>query len=213
MNLAILIVTCDKHSYIWDTWYNYFKKNFPQGIGKLYWTNETIDCPYPEFTQIKADIKNINKWTKGVRQVVKQIPEDDILFLLGDLLLTKPCYLTEFCTLYHLFSNLNMDALRIMKSTSKLLKVEPTGITMLEKLKKYSWYLISYSVNLYKKKFLLECLRMTYSPWDSEIKGTRRLWIKAFLGRKYKIYNYRKNWVVNLIIRGEIDKRHKKYIK
>ena len=106
-----------------------------------------------------------------------------------------------------------MDALRIMKSTSKLLKVEPTGITMLEKLKKYSWYLISYSLNLYKKKFLLECLRMTYSPWNSEIKGTRRLWVKAFFGRKYRIYNYTKDWVVNLIIRGKIDKRHKKYVK
>jgi len=211
MNLAILIVTCDKDSYIWDTWYYYFKKNFPQGIGKLYWTNETIDCPYPEFTQIKVDIKNINKWTKGVRQVVKKISEDNILFLLGDLLLIEQCY--EFHRLCIHFTNFNMDALQIMKSTSKLLKDEPTHIPRLTKLKKYSWYLISYSVNLYKKKFLLECLRMTYSPWDSEIKGTRRLWIKAFLGRKYKIYNYRKNWVVNLIIRGEIDKRHKKYIK
>lgn len=211
-DLAILMITCDKYSFIWESWYYYFKKNFPQGIAKLYWTNETIDCPYSEFTQIKVDIKHPDKWTKRVRLAAQQIPERNIMILLDDLLITNPMLLSEFEMLYTLFHFFDMDSLIILPALSKNLKLKPTCVKGLYRLKKFSWYLISYSPVIYKKKYLLECLKPTYSIWDSEIKGTKWLWAKVFLGRNYKVYNYLKDWVINSIKRGKVEDKYKKYI-
>jgi hypothetical protein len=205
-DLAILMITCDKYSFIWESWYYYFKKNFPP-TDKLYWTNETIDCPYPEFKQIKVDIKDPNKWTKRVRLAVKQIPEKNILILLDDLLIVKP--IDELKIIYNYFQLLNMDSLIILPVLSKNLKFESIFFKDLLRLKKYSWYLFSSSPTIYKKKFLLECLRPTYSIWDAEIKGTKWLWAKAFFGREYKVYNYTKDWVFNSVKRGKVvDERY-----
>ena len=93
--------------------------------------------------------------------------------------------------------------MQIVPIKSHLVKLIPLyhGI---HRLHKYSHYLISYSPTIYRKDFLLECLNRDESIWDSEVKGTKRLWVKAFFGRKYKIYRYVKDWYINAIVRGEL---------
>jgi hypothetical protein len=195
MNLAVVISTCDKHSFLWEGWWYYFNKNWKYDY-PVYFLNEKKNIDFP-IKEIKVDITDINLWTKKIRESIKQIPEDDIFWLCEDFFIIKKFKENEFENIYQAFKKLNADSMTIRRDKSKYTTTHKTKtyvntINVL-KLDQYSEYLISYSPNIWKKSFLLECLKYDESPWDSEIKGSRRI-----EGKGYNIYSYlKKDWYGN----------------
>lgn len=197
--LAVIIVTCDKYSWIWDTWYYYFKKFW--GIDcPVYFLNETLDIHHPDITQIKVDIPGANKWTTRVRKSVIQIPEDHLFVLMEDILFNESID-DLFRELYIAFEFMEADALRIRyKPTIADIKNIDYWVQgrKLKLLSQRSKYLASFSPNIWRKEYLLHCLRKNESIWKCE--RSRRLRYKGF-----KVYDYeRTGWYVNAVIKGEI---------
>lgn len=208
--LAIVINTTDKYLFLWDRWWYYFKKNFEINY-PVYFLNEKKDVNFP-VKQIKVDIPEIGLWTKKLRESIKQIPEEDIFFLLDDLYIVKKFIQKEFDNIYRTFQAIGADSLRIRENKSKYTTLHPTlfkanGVSIM-KLDSYSKYLIAYSPNIWKKSFLLECIKKDESPWVNETRGSHRI-----EGKDYGIYSYVKNdWFVNVCKKGKLTPEGKKLL-
>jgi len=201
MDLAIVINTTDKYSHIWDVWYHYFKKHWHSDL-PVYFLNEKKDIDYP-FTQIKVDIPEKHLWTKKLRESVKQIPENNLFILLEDLLFTNDFDRGEFEFIYQQFLLLGADAMRI-QSESKYTSVHQTSHIRIVKLDQHSRYLIAHTPNIWKKDFLLECIKVDEDPWSNEIHGTQRI-----QGEGYNIYHYKKDWFANVLRNGIVVPKYK----
>ena len=201
LDLAVVINTTDKYSHIWDRWYYYFKKHWTLDL-PLYFLNEKKDIPFP-FKQIKVDIPEKELWTKKLRESVGQIPEKNLFILLEDLFLTASFEPGEFQYIYSGFTIGGADATRI-QPPSKYTTTYDTMLPKFSRLTQDSQYLIAHTPNIWRKDFLLECIKIDEDPWTNEIEGTKRIQNKG-----YNIYNYEKDWFVNVLRRGEVDPKHK----
>jgi len=205
MNLAIVVNTTDKYSYIWDAWYHYYKKYWTLEL-PVYFLNETLDITYP-FKQIKINIPEVELWTKKLRESIEQIPEDNLFILLEDLLFTDGFYPGEFESIYQYFLNADADALRIQPK-SKYTTTISTMFSNVVKLTQDSEYLIAHTPNIWKKEFLLKCIKHDEDPWTNEIIGTKRIQNKGF-----NIYHYRKEWFVNMLRHGRVVPKYKNLLQ
>jgi len=210
MNLAVAVCGCDKYSFVWNGWYHYFKKYWNIDC-PIYFLNEEKNINFPGIQQIKVNIPDVNIWTKRVRESIKQIPEDNIFFLLEDMFLNKQFEKKEFERIYNAFEIINADALRI-KDIAYFYTVHDTKFFVngvnLKKFDPFSEYLISYSPNIWKKSFLLECIKHDESPWYSEVTRSAKM-----RGGDYNIYIYEKlDWFVNVLLRGKVIAEGQKLI-
>ena len=203
--LAVVISSCDKHSFLWNGWWHYFNNwdyDYP-----VYFLTESKKPEFPVKT-INVNIPDI--WTKRIRESITQIPEDDIFFMTEDVFITSK--FKDFEKIYKTFKTLNADSLRIRRIPSKYTTLHDTMFkingTVVKKLDQHSKYLIAYSPNIFKKSFLLKCLENDESIWTNETKGSRRL-----EGKEYNIYSYLKpNWYGNACRKGKLTEEGKKLL-
>lgn len=209
MSLAVVINSCDKYSFVWNKCWYYFNKNWNYDY-PVYFLNEKKDVPFP-VKQIKVDISDINLWTKKLRESIIQIPEDNIFLLLEDLFITLR--FKGFEDIYKMFKTLNADSFRIRRIPEKYTINTDTTFringAIIKKLDQNSRYLISYAPNIWKKSFLLKCLEIDESPWNSEIKGTNRI-----MNKGYNIYSYLKpNWFTDVCRKGKVTHDGRKLLR
>ena len=198
-NLAVLIFGCDKYEFLWDSWYKYFKKNWDFSLGNIYFNKEKKDVDFEGITQIKTDISDVNLWTKRMREVLAQIPEQDIFFFMGDEFFINK--VPEFSDVYKAYRFLNADSIRVRPiSLANIVEIVPiiNGIKI-KKFRNDSPYLISYSPNIIRKSFFLDCIKVDESAWDNEIKGTERI-----RNTNPQVYIYHKNWTANTMVKGKL---------
>ena len=209
MNLAIVVNTTDKYSYIWDAWYHYYKKYWTLEL-PVYFLNETLDITYP-FKQIKINIPEVELWTKKLRESIEQIPEDNLFILLEDLLFTDGFYPGEFESIYRYFLENKVDSLRILKhsgATTQHPMIWSNISSRMYKLDPYSRYLISHQPGIWRKEFLFKCIALDEDPWTNEIHGSERI-----QGGDYNIYQYEKRWFVNVLRHGKVVPAYKKLLQ
>ena len=86
-DLAVVLITCDKYSWLWDAWHYHFRNNWRIDC-PVYFCNEVQPIEYKGITQITCGYvePNANKWTKQVRECVEHIPEQHLFVILEDLL-------------------------------------------------------------------------------------------------------------------------------
>ncbi len=208
--LCVVISSCDKHSFLWNGWWHYFNKNWNFDC-PIYFLTETKKPSFP-VNIINVNIPDINIWTKRIRESILQVPEKDIFFLTEDAFIIKKFEIGEFENIYQAFKTLNADALRIKTAVSKHTTIHDTmfkanGVTI-KKLDQHSKYLIAYTPNIWKKSFLLECLKHNESIWVNETRGSQRL-----VGKDYNIYTYLKlGWWGNACRQGKITPEGKKLL-
>jgi len=208
MSLAVVINTTDKYSFLWNDWWHFFSNNWNHDY-PVYFLNEKKDINFP-VKQIKIDIPEIELWTKKLRESIKQIPEDNLFVILEDLFPVKKI---DIDSIYKMFKTLSADALRVMASVSKYTTVHDTMFKIngesVKKLDANSRYLIAHTPNIWKKSFLLECLKTDENPWENEVTGSQRM-----AGKDYKIYAYLKSdWYVNVYKKGKITPQGQKLLK
>lgn len=65
-----------------------------------------------------------------------------------------------------------------------------------------SKYLVSHQPSIWRKDFLLSCLKPGESPWVNEYEGTKRLQNKPEIRQKIAIYPY--DWYEHKCIKGQV---------
>lgn len=160
MNCAVLIQTCDRYEKFWDGLFNFLKKHWDREIScPLYFCNEekNIDLP-KKIKQIKA---GRGTFVQNLKKALKQIPEQNIFFLLEDFWPIAPMKGDLFCELYAHFLNENLDSFQVGPYTPyyKLEKTEKyIDGQNIWKIKKDSDWLFNFQARFWRKNILAECL-------------------------------------------------------
>ncbi len=202
-DLGVVIMTCDKYSFLWEGWFHYFRKNFGFVKYPVYFCTETkvVDCN--GLSQIFVDIPDFSRWTERVHESVARVPHKDIFLLLDDIFLTAD--ITDVLKdLYTAFLLLDAHALRILLKPSKAAKVKQSDVWVrgsnVNRLTQKSKYLISYTPNIWNKEFLMRCTSLPMNIWESEVKGS-----KAFHSYAHRIFSYvYPGWYVGATRQGAI---------
>lgn len=207
-DLAVVLMTCDKYAWLWDVWHYYFRKYWRVDC-PVYFCNEIKDVDYDGISQVKCGYvsSDANEWTKQLRDCASQIPEQHVFVILEDLLFDVD--ITEvFMSLYHEFLRLDADALRVRsKNTRAVMEDVECGMTGIKKLSDRSNYLITFSANLWHKRYLMEVVKKVQSPWAAEASGRMR-------GKGYRVYDYHlPGWYVNALVLGKLTEAGQRKIR
>lgn len=161
--MKILVLSCDKNE---DTFFPFhhcmekYWKNHPDII----YATETIQNPY-----YKTISKNysLDKWTKRIRETLKEIPDNEILLMIDDIFIRKPvdtkridiarANLTGNIACFNFEKVFNQDDL---KSRLDGWKIRQKG----------SEYELSLMCGLWNKQKLIDILSEDSDPWSVEYK-------------------------------------------
>ena len=85
MGLTIVVMSCDKNQDLWFPFYHCMEKYWENHPEIIYSTETKVNPYYPT---ICRDLP-IEKWTRRVRETVKDIPSKHILLMVDDLFIRE----------------------------------------------------------------------------------------------------------------------------
>jgi hypothetical protein len=182
--IPIVLHTMDSYSSYWDNWYKLFKK-YVHNHGPIYFLTEEKE---PSFVDEIIHIKTgAGEWGARLLNGLSQIDSDLIFYMQEDFWAIKDINFSD--DLINLFSNYNMNCLRIcLKSNLPNIHLDLVD-TDLYKYRQTSNYTISHQFSLWDKGFFSKYIYPFQSPWDNEIYGTQNV-----NQIEHKIYYMENHW-------------------
>lgn len=161
--MVILVCSCDKDTDLFEPFKHCIEKywfNHP----KIIYTTETIKNPYYETISKNYPLE---KWTKRIRETLKEIPDNEILLMIDDIFIRDKVdtdrieYARE-----HLKGNIAMF------NFEKVFNMEDkeSGLDGFKIRKKGSEYELSLMCGLWNKEKLIDILEEDSDPWQVEYK-------------------------------------------
>jgi len=175
-NLAILVLSCDKYSVLWDPFATLLMKYWPELDTKypdlnIYLTSSQKHFDHNRIQNIQ--IEDDNNWSDSVRYALDQIEEDYILILLEDYLVHLPVVDQSFWDAFQVMQNSDAGYLQV---SYQLLGAEPNIVYPHNIRKKMidAEFRTSLQAAIWEKETLYEILLSGESPWGFEIAGSVR---------------------------------------
>ena len=84
--MKIIVMSCDKNEDTFEPFHWCLEEYYPNHPEVIYFT-ETIKNPYYKTISIPRDL---SKWTKGVREFLKWVDDDVVLFMIDDIFIRQP---------------------------------------------------------------------------------------------------------------------------
>lgn len=200
MNLSLLVHTFEGYAHLWPGYYKAFRENWNLVYPESYWGTD-----FNHEKQIGQPFKMLysgpGEWSDRLRRLLLQIPSDYVLYMQEDHWPTeKP---PDLGILMQKVIENDLFRLQISPVTH-FYTVENHENTLFFKVK--SKYLVSHQPSIWKKTFLLDCLKSGENPWENEYKGTLRLQqttqMRDYVTRKIAIYPY--TWYKHMCIKGQV---------
>ena len=199
MNLSVLIHTFNAYRHLWpgciDAW-----GSIPETEAANFYfgTDITTDYNVSPFIPLYS---GPGEWSDRLRALLAQIPTDYVLYMQEDHWPTQsPPDLAEMMRIMEEKQLLRLH-LGPIASFYTLFQGENTIYFSPE-----SKYLVSHQPSIWKKDFLLDCLKPGETPWVNEYKGTLRLQqntlIREFIHKKIAIYP--SEWYAHKCIKGKV---------
>lgn len=159
--IKILVLSCDKNEDIFYAFHHCIEKYWNSHPEIIYAT-ETIVNPY-----YKTICKNepLDKWTKRIRETLKEINDDKILLIVDDCFIRNR---VDIDRIKYACNNLkgNIAMFNFEKSFDK--EDEDTDLIGFKKRKHNSAYEVSLLCGLWNKNKLIEVLEGEHNPWEVE---------------------------------------------
>ena len=168
--LAVLVLSCDKYSDIWDPFFNMFFKYWSDCKYPIYLCSDTLEYAHPQVKSITPG-KSLD-WSSQLKWALEQIPEASILLLLEDYILLKPVRNERIEYYFNIFKKTNAGYLRLIPyplPNAPLPDYPGIGV-----LNPGTPYRNNTQAAIWKKETLSSLLIPTESAWDFELKGTHR---------------------------------------
>jgi hypothetical protein len=198
MNLSVLVHTFNGYQHLWPGQWLAFCVHWYDEIPFFFGTDieneETVHYG-------KMIYSGPGEWSDRLRSLLKQIPSEYVLYMQEDHWPTQ--------------SPPNLAEMMKIVTEKKLLRLQISPIVPFYKLFSEentlffdvkSKYLVSHQPSIWKKSFLLDCLKPGENPWVNEYKGTQRLQqnsqIRDFIHKKIAIYPY--EWYKHMCIKGKM---------
>lgn len=189
LNCSLLVHTFNGYKFLWEGYLEAFKKYWWRDDVKLYFGTNTIHHEKHNFEPFEVIYSGSGEWSDRLISLLNQIQTDYVLYMQEDHWLTKSppdlTYLMELVTKYKLFR------LQISPIIHFYRLFDRSEIAFFEENSKY---LVSHQPSIWKKSFLLECLKPGETPWINEYKGTQRLQVTSqmrnYIYKKIAIYPF-----------------------
>jgi hypothetical protein len=200
-NTAILVLSCDKYSDLWDGFFHQLKKNFITSA-PIYLVSNFRTYKNPLFPGLKV-IQNggDTNWSDGLKKVLDQIPERSVFILLEDIYIDSEVLLERYERLLNWFNQGEIQHLKYMGSP-------PAQAYIRDDLYQYQIgmpYLVS-ACGLWNKNYLLSLLVSGENAWEFEINASYRAKYSAhsFFGLNPPLFTYKNmvekgGWIKNSI--------------
>lgn len=196
MSLSILVHTFNKYQHLWPGLIDSFRKHWPVHEDNLYLGTD-LPTDYGLVTPFNVLFSGEGEWSDRLTKLLVSIPTDYLLYAQEDHWLTK--------------SPPNLEELHLFMLKNGVLRLQISPINHYYTLEKgegirffapNSKYLVSHQPSIWRKDFLLSCLKSGESPWVNEYEGTKRL-NKLNLTRKIAIFNY--DWFEHKCVKGVVQ--------
>ena len=159
--MIILVASCDKNTDIFEAFHHCIEKYWSDHPEIIYKT-ETVQNPY--YKTLCADYP-LDKWTRGMREVLEKIDDDKILLMIDDIFIHAPVDTERLnYAVEHLTGNIaNMNFELSFDPYD-----EPTEIEGFSKRREGSPYQVSIMCGLWQKDKLIKVLSVDQDPWSVE---------------------------------------------
>lgn len=160
--MKILVLSCDKNEELFDPFRHCIEKYWVDHPEIIYFT-DTIINPY--YRTICKDHRNMNIWTKCVREALSEIDDNQIIIMMDDLFIRNK---VDSARIEYLSSKLrgNIACFNFEKSFD--ITDLKTDILGFKKRRHNSKYEVSIMCGLWDKNKLLKVLEKDCSPWEIE---------------------------------------------
>jgi hypothetical protein len=195
---AILVVSCDKYSDLWNPFFKSFLKFWPDCPFNIYLLSnyKYVNIPKVRSLSIGDDIS----WSDNLYKGINSLKEDYIFLFLEDLFLVDFVETSKILNIFTWIMESNANYVRINPSATKADKKfnDLVGI-----ISKGTIYRTSTVLSIWKKDILLNLLKANESAWDFEIYGSLRSDIyDGFYATWRKYFS-----IINAIIKGKWQRK------
>lgn len=192
-SLAVLVHSFDKYAFLWDGYEKAFKANWQLQYPEVFFASDIETDNKVGFPMLYS---GPGEWSDRLRRILSKMPYDYILYMQEDHWPTRKPPLQQ-C--WQLMDRMNLDRLQLspinqfytLHGASLPLFFHPT-----------SKYLVSHQPSIWRKSFLLSCLKEGETPWVNEYEGTKRLNNKPEIREKIAIYPC--DWYQHKCVKGKI---------
>lgn len=187
-DIAILVLSCDKYSDLWDGFFHQLRKNFLVS-NQIYLVSNFKEYETPLFPQLRVILNGEDtNWSDGLKKVLNEIPEESVFILLEDIFISSKVPTERVEKLFKWFSSGKIQHLKYMGSP-------PAQIYVDNDLYRYEIgmpYLVS-ACGLWDKNYLLSLLVGGENAWEFEINASYRAKYSAhsFFGLAPPLFSYK----------------------
>lgn len=173
---ALLVHSCDRYEFLYKGFEFFFSNHWDFSIPcSYYFGTEEKKVTIRGFQNIRS---GKGQWSDRLLELLKEIPEEYILYFQEDMWLTRDVNPQFFTKLFEF--TLQNDWQQVKLHSSEVYKTKPTslyieGLNIAKINNASSEFLMSHQVTLWNKKFLSEQLHKNEHPWRNERRGTKRL--------------------------------------
>ena len=160
--MKILVLSCDKNDDTFEAFHHCIEKYWKDHPQIIYAT-ETIKNPY--YKTIRHN-EPLNRWTKRIRETLKEIKDNQILIIMDDFFIRKPVD-TKRIDYYSKQLKGNIACFYFEKSFDS--NDEECGIIGMKKRQHNSDYEVAINCALWQRDKLIDVLSRDSDPWDVEM--------------------------------------------
>lgn len=194
--MVILVCSCDKNDDLWYPFSHCIEKyyiNHPEII----YTTETKVNPY-----YKTICKNypLEKWTKRIRETLKEIPDNEILLMVDDIFIRRPVDTKRID-----YARANLKGNIAMFNFEKVFNTndKESGLEGFKIREKGSEYELSLMCGLWDKEKLIHVLEKDSDPWSVEYNQDTKGYDYLINSGEYIIDWGYKTWVPTGLFKGK----------
>ena len=162
--MTIIVLSCSKNEELFEPFHHCMEKNFPNHSEIIYFTDGIIN-PYYKTIPIQM---SFDKWTKGLREFLNQIPDEQILLMIDDCFIRNPVDETRIIQaseILHLEKNAAlMNFEKAWDDTDELTEYEGW-----KKRQHGSLFEVSIMCGLWDRQKLLKVIERDCEPWTIEL--------------------------------------------
>jgi hypothetical protein len=193
LEIAVLVVSCDKYADLWPLFSSQFARYWP-------------DCPFPKYIMMnrsKATVVGFQplrlgtdvSWSDNLLSALEQVQEEYILLFLEDLILEAPVDEAALAAALSWAAHTKPDHLRLNATE----KPDERVSDIVGRISEGAAYRTSTVLTLWRKATLRSLLKPGESAWQFEIDGSER---SDSLHGFYSTYRYCFP-VINCVIKGK----------
>lgn len=196
-NLAILVLSCDKYSGLWDLFFSRWYKFWPDCEHRVYLlSNQKIYQDQRITTICTGEDKD---WSSNLQFALDMIEAENILLMIEDAPLDQKVENIKFTAIYERFCLEGMNYLNLKaeplprKGSDPLIGVVPPG----------ALYRAALVPSIWKKEILSQLIVAGESAWQFEIRGSVRSdRFDGFYSLRHKFFGW-----IHCVIQGKLDLR------